>query len=187
MDQFVKEVLITEEEIVTKTKEIAAKISEDYAGKEVLLLCILKGGIMFLTELAKNITIPVEMDFMVVSSYGENTESSGEVKIIKDLDQSIKDKHVIIVEDIIDTGLTLSYLVEYLRGRGPASVKLCTLLDKPDGRENPINVDYVGFIIPKKFVVGYGLDYMEFYRNVPYVFVPYPENDPRLRNKETKG
>lgn len=184
MDKFVKEILLTEQQIMTKTKEIGEQISRDYQGKQVLLLCILKGGIMFLAELAKNLTIPVEMDFMAVSSYGENTKSSGEVKIIKDLDKSIKDKHVIIVEDIIDTGLTLSYLCEYLQARGPASLKICTLLDKEERRIKSISVDYIGFTIPDKFVVGYGLDYAEYYRNVPYVFVPNPDQD--LRNRSAK-
>ncbi|MGF7185652.1 hypoxanthine phosphoribosyltransferase [Desulfitispora alkaliphila] len=184
MEKFVKEVLISEEEIREKTKELGQQISKDYEGKDILLLCILKGGIMFMTELSKHIDVPVEFDFMVVSSYGNELKSSGEVKIIKDLDQSIKDKHVLIVEDIIDTGLTLNYLCDYLKGRGPASIKICTLLDKPEGRENPIEVDYIGYSIPNKFVVGYGLDFEEYYRNVPYIFVPNPEEDPRKRGSK---
>ena len=186
MDKFIKRILVSESEVVSRTKELAAQISKDYAGEKILLLCILKGGVMFLAELSKYITVPTEMDFMVVSSYGEHTQSSGEVRIVKDLDQSINGKHVIVVEDIIDTGLTLNYLLDYLRARGPASLKLCTLLNKGERRLKNITADYVGFDIPNEFVVGYGLDYQEFYRNIPYVFVANPEEDPRfkLENRE---
>lgn len=164
-------VLLTEQEVDEKIKAIGKKISEDYAGKEVHLICILKGGVFFMCELAKRITIPVSLDFIDVSSYGDNTVSSGVVKIIKDLDEPLENKNVIIVEDIIDTGRTLHYLIEILKKRNPASLKLCTLLDKPERRLVDVHVDYVGFNIPDKFVVGYGLDYAQKYRNLPYIGV----------------
>ena len=155
-------VLLTEE-------EVDARISEDYAGRQVHLICVLKGGSFFMCELAKRITVPVSFDFMSVSSYGGDTKSSGVVKIVKDLDDSIKDKEVIIIEDIIDSGRTLSYLIELLQQRGPKSLSLCTLLDKPDRRVVDVKVDYTGFQIPDEFVVGYGLDYDQRYRNLPYI------------------
>lgn len=163
-------VLLSEEEVDKKIEEIGAQISRDYAGKSVHLICVLKGSIFFTCELAKRITVPVTLDFMSVSSYGAGTVSSGNVTIKKDLDESIKGKHVIVIEDIIDSGRTLSYLLEVLRLREPASLKLCTLLDKPDRRvvEN-VKVDYTGFVIPDEFVVGYGLDYDQKYRNLPYI------------------
>ncbi len=165
------EVLIPEEDVDAKIKEIGDKISEDYAGKQVHLICVLKGGVFFMCELAKRIAIPVSMDFMAVSSYGSEKQSSGVVKIIKDLDESLEGKEVIVVEDIIDSGRTLSYLLEILNKRGPKSLSLCTLLDKPDRREKDVRVDYVGFEIPDKFVVGYGLDYDQKYRNLPFIGV----------------
>jgi hypoxanthine phosphoribosyltransferase len=165
-------VLLTEEEVNTKISEIAAQISEDYAGKEIHLICILKGGVFFTCELAKRITVPVTLDFMSVSSYGDDTKSSGVVKIIKDLDESLAGKHVLIVEDIIDSGRTLSYLIEVLKQRGPADIHLCTLLDKPERRvKKQVKVDYTCFTIPDEFVVGYGLDYAQRYRNLPYIGV----------------
>jgi hypoxanthine phosphoribosyltransferase len=164
-------VLLTEEEVDKKIEEIGRKISEDYAGKEVHLICVLKGGIFFTCELAKRITIPVSLDFMSVSSYGNEKDSSGVVKIIKDLDEPLVGKEVIIVEDIIDSGRTLSYLIKILQERRPNSIKLCTLLDKPERRVVDVKVDYVGFNIPDKFVVGYGLDYAQKYRNLPYIGV----------------
>lgn len=164
-------VLLSEEEVDTRIKAIGQQISQDYAGKQVHLVCVLKGGSFFLCELAKRITVPVSLDFMSVSSYGSDTKSSGVVKIVKDLDESIKDKHVIVVEDIVDSGRTLSYLMEMLRDRGPASMRLCTLLDKPDRRVIDVKVDYTGFRIPDEFVVGYGLDYDQRYRNLPYIGV----------------
>ena len=151
--------------------ELAAQISSDFAGETVKLICILKGGVFFTCELAKRLTIPVSMDFMSVSSYGSGTQSSGVVKIVKDLDESLKDKDVIVVEDIVDSGRTLSYLLEMLRDRGPASLRLCTLLDKPERRVIDVHVDYTGFNIPDEFVVGYGLDYDQRYRNLPYIGV----------------
>lgn len=164
-------VLLSEEEVDRRIQEIGAQISRDYAGKSVHLICVLKGGSFFMCELAKRITVPVSLDFMSVSSYGSDTKSSGVVKIVKDLDESLKDKEVLVVEDIVDSGRTLSYLMEMLRDRGPASLRLCTLLDKPDRRVVNVKVDYTGFRIPDKFVVGYGLDYDQKYRNLPYVGV----------------
>ncbi len=165
------EVLLGEEMVDAKIKSLGEQISMDYAGKEVHLICILKGSVFFVCELAKRITVPVTMDFMSVSSYGKDTKSSGVVKIIKDLDESIKDKDVIVVEDIVDSGNTLSYLLENLEARQPKSLKLCTLLDKPERRVKDVKVDYTGFQIPDEFVVGYGLDYAQKYRNLPYVGV----------------
>ena len=164
-------VLLSEEEVDARIKQIAAQISRDYAGKQVHLICVLKGGSFFLCELAKRITVPVSLDFMSVSSYGSETKSSGVVKIIKDLDEPIKGKDVLVIEDIVDSGRTLSYLMEMLKDRGPASLKLCTLLDKPDRRVIDVPVDYTGFEIPDEFVVGYGLDYDQRYRNLPYIGV----------------
>lgn len=168
-------VLLSEEVIDQKICEIGEQISRDYAGKSVHLICVLKGSIFFTCELAKRITVPVTLDFMSVSSYGAGTVSSGNVTIKKDLDESIRGKDVIVIEDIIDSGKTLSYLLEVLKLREPASLKLCTLLDKPDRRvvEN-VEVDYTGFVIPDKFVVGYGLDYDQKYRNLPYIGVVEP-------------
>ena len=164
-------VLLSEEEVDTRIKAIGEQISRDYAGKQVHLVCVLKGGSFFLCELAKRITVPVSLDFMSVSSYGSDTKSSGVVKIVKDLDESLKGKDVIIVEDIVDSGRTLSYLMEMLRDRGPSSLHLCTLLDKPERRVVDVKVDYTGFQIPDEFVVGYGLDYDQRYRNLPYIGV----------------
>lgn len=165
-------VLIPEETVDAKIKEIGEQISKDYAGKEVHLICILKGGVFFACELAKRITVPVSLDFMQVSSYGDATESSGIVRIKKDLDDTMENKEVIIVEDIIDSGRTLSYLIEVLKQRNPASIRLCTLLDKPDRRvKKQVKVDYTCFAIPDEFVVGYGLDYDQKYRNLPYIGV----------------
>ena len=163
------EVLLTEEEVDKRIQEIGDQISTDYAGKQVHLVCVLKGGSFFMCELAKRITVPVSIDFMSVSSYGGDTKSSGVVRIVKDLDESLKDKHVIVIEDIVDSGRTLSYLLDMLRSRGPVDVRLCTLLDKPDRRVVDVKVDYTGFKIPDEFVVGYGLDYDQKYRNLPYI------------------
>ena len=165
-------VLINEETLDQRIGEIGAQISRDYEGQEVHLICILKGGTFFMCELAKRITIPVSIDFMSVSSYGNSTKSSGVVKIIKDLDKPLDGKNVIIVEDIIDTGRTLSSLMKVLKQRNPASLRLATMLDKPDRRVvDDVDVDYTGFEIPDEFVVGYGLDYAEKYRNLPYIGV----------------
>lgn len=169
-------VLIPEEEVNAKIKELGARISEDYEGKEVHLICILKGGVFFACELAKRITIPVSLDFMQVSSYGNASKSSGIVRIKKDLDDSMEGKEVIIVEDIIDSGRTLHYLIPVLEQRNPASIRLCALLNKPDRREKEVQIDYLGFDIPDKFVVGYGLDYAQKYRNLPFIGVVETED-----------
>ncbi len=165
-------VLLTEEAVNKRISEVAGDISRDYAGKEIHLICVLKGGVFFTCELAKRLTIPVSLDFMSVSSYGDDTKSSGVVRIVKDLDESIQDKEVLIVEDIIDSGRTLAYLIEVLKQRGPRSIHLCTLLDKPERRvKKQVTVDYTCFTIPDEFVVGYGLDYAQKYRNLPYIGV----------------
>ena len=163
------EVLLTEEEIDRRIQEIGDQISRDYAGRQVHMVCVLKGGSFFMCELAKRVTVPVSIDFMSVSSYGGDTKSSGVVRIVKDLDEPLKDRHVIVIEDIVDSGRTLSYLLDMLRSRGPLDVRLCTLLDKPDRRVVDVKVDYTGFEIPDEFVVGYGLDYDQKYRNLPYI------------------
>ena len=169
-------VLLTEEEVNKKISEVAAQINKDYEGKEVHLICILKGGVFFTCELAKRLTIPVSLDFMSVSSYGSDTKSSGVVKIIKDLDEPLEGKNVIIVEDIIDSGRTLAYLIEVLKQRNPKNIELCTLLDKPERRvKKQVQVKYTCFTIPDEFVVGYGLDYDQKYRNLPYIGVLNPE------------
>ena len=164
-------VLIEEEKVDKRIEELGKQISEEYAGQEVHLICILKGSIFFTCELAKRITVPVTIDFMSCSSYGADTKSSGVVKLVKDLDEPLEGKNVIVIEDIIDSGRTLSYLLEILSARKPASLKLCTLLDKPDRRVKQVNVDYTGFEIPDEFVVGYGLYYDQIYRNLPYIGV----------------
>ena len=165
-------VLLSEEEVDARIQQVAAKISKDYAGKEVHLICVLKGGVFFTCELAKRITVPVTLDFMFVSSYGDDTKSSGVVKIVKDLDQPLIGKDVLIVEDIIDSGRTLSYLLKILEDRHPNSIRLCTLLDKPERRvKKDVKVDYCCFNIPDEFVVGYGLDYAQKYRNLPFIGV----------------
>ena len=165
-------ILLKEEEVDKRIAEVAAMINRDYAGKEVHLICILKGGVFFTCELAKRLTVPVSMDFMSVSSYGSGTESSGVVRIVKDLDESIAGKNVLIVEDIIDSGRPLAYLIEILKQRNPESIHLCTLLDKPERRvKKQVKVDYTCFEIPDEFVVGFGLDYDQKYRNLPYIGV----------------
>ncbi len=164
-------VLISEEEVDARIRELGEKISKEYEGKQIHLICVLKGGVFFMCELAKRITVPVSMDFMCVGSYGDGTKSSGVVRLAKDLDESIENKEVLIVEDIIDSGNTLYYLMDVLRQRKPASLRLCTLLDKPDRRVKDVHVDWTGFEIPDEFVVGYGLDYAQKYRNLPYIGV----------------
>lgn len=164
-------VLISEEDVDKRIVELGKKISEDYEGRTVHLICVLKGSIFFTCELAKRITVPVTLDFMSCSSYGDGTSSSGVVRIVKDLDETIEGKDVIVIEDIIDSGRTLSHLLAVLKTRKPASLALCTLLDKPDRRVVDVDVDYVGFNIPDEFVVGYGLDYAQKYRNLPFVGV----------------
>ena len=165
-------VMYSEEVLNKKIGEMAEQISKDYEGKSIHLICILKGSIFFCCELAKRLTVPVSLDFMSVSSYGAGTESSGVVRILKDLDEPLAGKDVLIVEDIIDSGRTLAYLIEVLKQRGPKSVRLCTLLDKPERRvKKQVKVDYTCFTIPDEFVVGYGLDYDQKYRNLPYIGV----------------
>ena len=164
-------VLLSEEEVDRRINEIGKQISKDYEGKNIHLICVLKGGVFFMCELAKRIEVPVSMDFMAISSYGADTKSSGVIKIVKDLDESITGKDVLVVEDIVDSGRTLSYLLAMLKERKPNSLKLCTLLDKPDRRVIDVDVDYTGFQIPDEFVVGYGLDYAQKYRNLPYIGV----------------
>ena len=163
------EMMHSEEEVAGRVEELGRQISEDYAGKQIHLICVLKGGVFFMCELAKRITVPVSMDFMSVGSYGDGTSSSGVVKTAKDLDEPLEGKDVLVVEDIIDSGRTLSYLLEILKARRPKSLRLCTLLDKPDRRARPVKVDYTGFEIPDEFVVGYGLDYAQKYRNLPFI------------------
>ncbi len=175
MFQDIEEVLISKEEIEQRVKEMGVEISRMYSGQELLLVCILKGGVMFLADLARSISIPCQLDFMAVSSYGAATETSGIVRILKDLDKSIQGKHVLLVEDVVDTGLTLQYLVNNLKERKPASLRICSLLNKIANRQVSIPVDLIGFEIPDKFVVGYGLDYAGHYRHLPFVAVLKPE------------
>ena len=172
----VAEVLITEEQVRAKVTELGARVSADYAGRPLTLVSVLKGSLPFMADLMRAIRVPLQIDLMEVSSYGGTaTETSGLVRILKDLSASIEDKDVLIVEDIIDTGLTLNYLLRYLRGKNPRSIRICALLDKPARRLVDIPIDYLGFTIPDRFVVGYGLDYGEIYRNLPFVAVLKPE------------
>jgi hypoxanthine phosphoribosyltransferase len=171
IDSAVGRVLVPEDELRRRTAELAAEISADFAGKELLLVGVLKGAIFFIADLMRELRVPCEVDFMAISSYGASTDSSGVVRILKDLDASLEDRHVLIVEDIVDSGLTLSYLMRNLASRGPASLDVCALLTKPARREIEVPVRYVGFEIPDEFVVGYGLDYAERHRNLPYVAV----------------
>ncbi len=175
MQNDIKEILISEEEIKQKVKELGKQIEKDYKDKDLLVVCVLKGAVLFLSDLIREINLPLSIDFMAVSSYGNSTKSSGVVRIIKDLEKDIQGKDLLIVEDIVDSGLTLSYLIENLKSREPRSVKLCTLLDKPEKRKVEVSIDYTGFVIPDEFVVGYGLDFAETYRNLPYVCVLKPE------------
>ena len=177
MNKDIARILLSEEQLKKRIAEMGEEISRDYAGKTPTIICILKGAVMFYTDLLREISVPVTMDFMAVSSYGNKTKSSGEVEIRKDLSCSIENKHVLIVEDIVDSGFTLSYLSRMLASRGAASIKIATLLDKPARRAPGITLqtDYSGFVIGDEFVVGYGLDYAELYRNLPYVGVLKPE------------
>jgi len=171
----VEKILLTREQLAAKVKELGKQISEDYKDKDLMVICVLKGGVVFTTDLIREITIPVEIDFMAISSYGASTSTSGVVRILKDLETNIEGKDILIVEDIIDSGLTLKYLKELLISRGPKSVKICTILNKKERRQENVKVDYIGFDIPDEFVVGYGLDYAEKYRNLPFVGVLKPE------------
>ena len=171
MHKDIKKILIEEKELQAKVAELGAKITEDYKGKDLLIICVLKGAVIFTSDLIKRIDLPLDIDFMAISSYGANTKSSGVVRILKDLDMSIEGKHILIVEDIIDSGLTLAYMIENLKSRGPESVEICTILDKKERRTIDLDIKYTGFVVPDEFVVGYGLDYAEKYRNLPYIAV----------------
>lgn len=171
----VERVLISEEELAKRIQELGAQITDDYEGKEILMIGVLRGAVLFMSDLARAIKIPVAIDFMAVSSYGAGTTSSGVVRILKDLDESVEDKHVLVVEDIIDSGLTLNYLLDNLKSRKPASLKICTLLNKPERRKVDVKIDYNGFTVPDYFVIGYGLDYAEKYRNLPFIGILKPE------------
>ena len=171
LEQAVSEILIDEERLRTRVAELGEEISADYAGKEVLLIGVLKGAVFFMADLMRRLDVPCEVDFMAISSYGDSTDSSGVVRILKDLDINIDGRDVLVVEDIIDSGLTLSYLVRNLEAREPASLEVCALLTKPERREIDVPVRYTGFEIPNRFVIGYGLDFAERYRNLPYVGV----------------
>ena len=174
LDAAVTEVLIDRDDLQRRIAELGEEISTDYAGRDLLLIGVLKGAVFFMADLMRNLTIPCEIDFMAISSYGVSTDSSGVVRILKDLDINIEGRDVLIVEDIIDSGLTLSYLMRNLEAREPASLEICALLTKPDRREAEVPVRYIGFEIPNRFVIGYGLDFAERYRNLPYVGVLDP-------------
>jgi hypoxanthine phosphoribosyltransferase len=177
LEEDIAQVLLTKEQIAQRVQELGAQISRDYADKDLMLICILKGANLFLADLVRQITIPLSYDFVAVSSYGADTKSSGVVRILKDLDESVESKHVLVIEDIVDTGLTLrlSYILENLRSRRAASVKVCTLLDKPSRRRVDVPVDYYGFKVEDQFVVGYGMDYQGKYRSLPYIGLLKPE------------
>jgi hypoxanthine phosphoribosyltransferase len=175
LERGVGEVLIDEDRLQDRIRELGRELSLDYAGRELLLVGVLKGAVFFMADLMRSLTVPCEIDFMAISSYGAATDSSGVVRILKDLDINIEGRHVLVVEDIIDSGLTLSYLLRNLESREPASLEICALLTKPDRREIDVPVRYVGFEIPNKFVIGYGLDFAERYRNLPYVGVLHPD------------
>ena len=174
MKEDIKEVLLSKEELEKTVSDLGKRISDDYKGKNLMLVSVLKGSVVFMADLMRHVTVPCEIDFMAVSSYGKGTKTSGNVKIIKDLDRSVEGMDLLIVEDILDSGRTLSYLTELLKQRNAKSIKICTLLDKPDRREADIKADYFGAVIPDAFVVGYGLDYAEHYRNLPYVGILKP-------------
>jgi hypoxanthine phosphoribosyltransferase len=176
LEKDIAKILITRDQLHARIVELGNTLSRDYAGKDLLLVCILKGGVLFLTDLIRAIHLPHAIDFMAISSYGGGrTESSGVVRIMMDLNSNIESRNVLIVEDIVDTGRTLSYIVENLRTRNPASLKICALLDKPSRREVNVHLDYIGFAVPNEFVVGYGLDYNELYRNLDFIGVLKPE------------
>ena len=175
MHSSIERILLSQEKISEIVQTLGQKISEDYRGKNLVLISILKGSVIFMADLMRAITVPCEIDFMDVSSYGSGVKTSGVVKIIKDLDSDVQGKHLLIVEDILDSGMTLSYITELLVGRDPSSIRICTLLDKPDRRKVAIQADYTGAVVPDEFVVGYGLDYNEQFRNLPYVGVLKPE------------
>ncbi|MCS7223508.1 MAG: hypoxanthine phosphoribosyltransferase [Armatimonadetes bacterium] len=171
----IETILLTEEQIRKRVMEIGEKVSEHYQGKDLHLVCVLRGAVVFLADLMRHITIPCSCDFIAIASYGADTKSSGVVRILKDLDDSVQGRHILIVEDIVDTGLTLNYILRLIRSRNPASVRVCALLDKPERRVVPVEIDYLGFTIPNRFVVGYGLDFGQRYRNLPFIGVLRPE------------
>jgi len=171
----IEKILITSEEIGARVRELGQQITNDYVGRDILMIGVLRGAVIFMSDLARAIKRPIDIDFMAISSYGSSTSSSGVVRIIKDLDEVVEGRHLLIIEDIIDSGLTLNYLVENLKSRKPASVKICTLLSKPDRRKVDVQVDYNGFVIPDHFVVGYGLDFAGKYRNLPFIGILKPE------------
>lgn len=171
----IEKILISENELQERIKTMGSEITADYKNKEILMIGVLRGAVIFMSDLARAIKVPVAIDFMAVSSYGASTSSSGVVRILKDLDEEVEGKNLLIVEDIIDSGLTLKYLLENLKSRNPASVKLCTLLNKPERRKVNVDIDYNGFMVPDEFVVGYGLDYNEKYRNLPFIGILKPE------------
>ena len=175
LEKDIQEVLFSEEQLDRRVREIAAQIEKDYEGKEIMLIGVLRGSFVFMADLCRRIDLPCTLDFMSVSSYGKGTSSSGQVQITKDLSSDISGQHIIVIEDILDSGNTLSYLLKLLEQRNPASIRLCTLLDKPERRVKEVKVDYSGFTIPDAFVVGYGLDYAEQYRNLPYIGILKPE------------
>jgi hypoxanthine phosphoribosyltransferase len=168
-DELIGDILVPEEDLARRVRELAAQVSEDYAGRDVLLIGVLKGAVFFLSDIMRSLTIPCEVDFMAISSYGSATQSSGVVRILKDLDTAIEGRDVLIVEDIVDSGLTLQYLLRNLAARSPASLEVCALLIKPGARRVDTTPKYVGFELPDEFVIGYGLDHAERYRNLPYV------------------
>ena len=174
LEQDIERIFFSAEEIDKRLEEMAGEINRDYAGKELMLISVLRGSFVFMADLTRKITLPCTVDFLAVSSYGKGTTSSGQVQITKALSDDIEGKDILVVEDILDSGNTLSYLMKLLRARHPASIRLCTLLDKPERRVVPVEVDYVGFTIPDEFVVGYGLDYAEKYRNLPYIGILKP-------------
>jgi len=171
MHSDLESVLFTEQEISHRVKELGAVLTAEYQDKNPLFICVLKGAVLFMVDLVKRVEVPIEMDFMAISSYGDSSKSSGVVRILKDLDRSVEGRHIVIIEDIVDTGLTLNYLRDVLVRRGAATIKIAALFDKPDGRSVDIHPDYCGFTVPNQFIVGYGLDYAEKYRNLPYVGV----------------
>ena len=174
MENDIKEILFTEEQLCQRVQELADQINRDYAGKEIMLISVLRGSFVFMADLCRRITLPCKVDFMAVSSYGKGTKSTGQVQITKDLSEDISGRHIVVVEDILDSGNTLSYLLKILENRHPASIRLATLLDRPERRTKPVQVSYSGFTIPDAFVVGYGLDYAEHYRNLPYIGILKP-------------
>jgi len=175
VDKSIKDILVSEADIKKLVSQLGQRITNDYEGKKIMVICILKGAVIFCADLIREIKVPVKLDFMAVSSYGVSTESSGAVQILKDVDSSVEGRHLLIIEDIVDTGLTLKYLIGILNARGPASIKTCTFLDKPERRKVDVKIDYIGAEIPDAFVVGYGLDYAESYRHLPYVAILSPE------------